>query len=179
MNSREYSDPSGPSAPLLTNDDTSPELRNDDEAPPQFTYTEGWFIWILTFSAGISGLLFGYEYVSSPYCGTIPSNNPFTFSTGVISSTLVTIGTDLSNRPLDTLDESLITSCTSLFALIASPFTGIMADRYGRRKVILAADVLFALGALIQCSTSHVWLMIVGRSVVGLAVGSASAVTPL
>ena len=23
----------------------------------------GWFIWILTFSAGVSGLLFGYEYV--------------------------------------------------------------------------------------------------------------------
>ncbi|KAJ6024441.1 Myo-inositol transporter 1 [Penicillium herquei] len=161
MNSREYSDPSGPSAPLLTTDDASPELRNDeDEAPPQFTYTEGWFIWVLTFSAGISGLLFGYD-------------------TGVISSTLVTIGTDLSNRPLDTLDESLITSCTSLFALIASPFTGVMADKYGRRKVILAADVLFALGALIQCSTSQVWLMIVGRSVVGLAVGSASAVTPL
>jgi hypothetical protein len=24
----------------------------------------GWFIWILTFSAGVSGLLFGYEYAS-------------------------------------------------------------------------------------------------------------------
>lgn len=101
------------------------------------------------------------------------------FSTGVISSTLVTIGTDLSNRPLTTLDESLITSCTSLFALIASPFTGVLADKYGRRRIILAADILFALGALIQSSTSQVWCMILGRSVVGLAVGSASAVTPL
>jgi SP family myo-inositol transporter-like MFS transporter 13 len=27
--------------------------------------TFGWFIWILTFSAGVSGLLFGYEYASS------------------------------------------------------------------------------------------------------------------
>ena len=101
------------------------------------------------------------------------------FSTGVISSTLVTIDTDLSNRPLTTLDESLITSCTSLFALIASPFTGVLADKYGRRRIILAADILFALGALIQSSTSQVWCMILGRSVVGLAVGSASAVTPL
>lgn len=100
-------------------------------------------------------------------------------STGVISSTLVTIGSDLSNRPLNTLDESLITSCTSLFALLASPFTGILADKWGRRRVILVADALFAIGALAQAFSSQVWGMIVGRSVVGLAVGSASAVTPL
>lgn len=100
-------------------------------------------------------------------------------STGVISSTLVTIGSDLSNRPLNTLDESLITSCTSLFALLASPFMGILADKWGRRRVILVADVLFAIGALTQAFTSQIWGMIIGRSVVGLAVGSASAVTPL
>jgi SP family myo-inositol transporter-like MFS transporter 13 len=91
----------------------------------------------------------------------------------------VTVGSDLSNRPLTTLDKSLITSCTSLFALIASPLTGVLADRLGRRKVILGADALFALGALVQALTSQVWGMILGRSIVGLAVGSASAVTPL
>ena len=91
----------------------------------------------------------------------------------------MTIGTDLSNRPLNTLDESLITSCTSLFALVASPFTGVLADKYGRRQVILAADALFALGALMQAFTSQVGGMILGRSIVGLAVGSASAITPL
>ena len=91
----------------------------------------------------------------------------------------MTIGSDLSHRPLTTLDESLITSCTSLFALVASPFTGVLADKCGRRRVILAADVLFAIGALLQAFASEVWLMILGRSIVGLAVGSASAVTPL
>lgn len=91
----------------------------------------------------------------------------------------MTIGSDLSNRPLTTLDESLITSSTSLFALVASPFTGIFADKYGRRRVILVADALFAIGTLVQTFTSHVWIMIIGRSIVGLAVGSASAITPL
>lgn len=28
---------------------------------PELRYVGGWFIWALTFSAGISGLLFGYE----------------------------------------------------------------------------------------------------------------------
>lgn len=101
------------------------------------------------------------------------------YSTGVISSTLVSIGSNLSNRPLTTLDKSLITSSTSLFALIASPLAGILADRLGRRKIILVADVLFTVGSFIQAITNEVWGMIVGRSIVGLAVGSASLVTPL
>ncbi|OCL12934.1 general substrate transporter [Glonium stellatum] len=120
----------------------------------------GVFIWVLTFCAGVSGLLFGYD-------------------TGVISSTLVSIGTDLSAHPLSTLDKSLITSSTSLFALIASPLTGVLADHWGRKRVILLADVLFVGGALWQALTATVWGMIIGRSIVGLAVGSASFVVPL
>lgn len=92
---------------------------------------------------------------------------------------LVSIGSDLSNRPLTTADKSIITSCTSLFALIASPIAGLLADRLGRRKVILFADGLFAIGALWQAVTSSVWGMIAGRSAVGLAIGAASLVTAL
>ncbi|KAF1358667.1 general substrate transporter [Lizonia empirigonia] len=120
----------------------------------------GMFIWGLTLCAGVSGLLFGYD-------------------TGVISSTLISISSDLSARPLTTLDKSLITSSTSLLALLASPLTGLLADAIGRKPVILAADVLFVLGALWQSYTTSVWGMIAGRGVVGAAVGSASFVVPL
>ncbi|PGG98326.1 MFS transporter, SP family, solute carrier family 2 (myo-inositol transporter), member 13 [Blastomyces parvus] len=122
--------------------------------------SEGWFIWALTCSAGISGLLFGYD-------------------TGVISSTLVSIGTDLSGRALTTLDKSLITSCTSLFALIVSPFAGVLGDKLGRKPIILIADVLFIAGAIWQAASSSVWSMIAGRSLIGLGVGAASLITPL
>lgn len=101
------------------------------------------------------------------------------FSTGVISATLVSIKTDLSGEALTTMQKSVITSSTSLFALFASPFAGIFADRVGRKTVILVADVFFTLGSLIQALTSTVFGMIVGRSVVGLAVGAASMVAPL
>jgi SP family myo-inositol transporter-like MFS transporter 13 len=97
----------------------------------------------------------------------------------VISSTLVSIGSSLSRRPLTTLDKSLITSSTSFFALVASPLTGVLADALGRRSIILIADILFIVGALVQASSSTVWGMIVGRSVVGAAVGSASFVVPM
>lgn len=100
-------------------------------------------------------------------------------STGVISSTLISINTSLSHRPLTTLDKSLITSSTSFFALLASPLTGVLADALGRRSIILLADILFVAGALIQAFSSTVWGMILGRSVVGAAVGSASFVVPM
>ncbi|KAL3456805.1 general substrate transporter [Aspergillus heterothallicus] len=160
MSSRDGSDNSAPNAPLLAVESSA--RRRDDQATLErsIQHSSGQFIWSLTFSAGISGLLFGYD-------------------TGVISSTLVSIGSDLSHRPLTTLDKSLVTSCTSLFALLASPLAGILADKLGRRRVILVADVLFTVGAFIQAVTNKVWGMILGRSIVGLAVGSASLVTPL
>ncbi|KAI6092882.1 general substrate transporter [Hypoxylon rubiginosum] len=120
----------------------------------------GLFIWLLTLSAGISGLLFGYD-------------------TGVISATLVSIDTSLSERPLNSLDKSAITSCTALFALIASPISSVFADRFGRKPVILLSDLLFVFGALVQALSTTVTGMVLGRSIVGAAVGAASFVTPL
>ncbi|OAG36769.1 hypothetical protein AYO21_09042 [Fonsecaea monophora] len=152
-----------------TRDDTSPDApliadreRDDGQASssPTTQSSANAFIWALTVSACVSGLLFGYD-------------------TGVISSTLVSIGTDLSSRHLTTLDKGLITSCTSLFALIASPIAGVLADRVGRKNIILFADALFTLGALWQAVTTSVWGMILGRSIVGLAIGGASLIVPL
>lgn len=146
------------SAPLIQHNETTASAHdqlhqaNDVNAPNAF-------LWALTFTAGISGLLFGYD-------------------TGVISSTLVSIGHDLG-RPLTTLDKGLITSCTSLGALIASPITGVLADRFGRRPIVLVADILFILGALWQASIATVIGMVAGRTIVGFAVGSASLLIPL
>ncbi|KAI0193680.1 general substrate transporter [Xylaria flabelliformis] len=163
-------------APLLARRDDDDDDDNDndfDEAPldddPNALMTDGkarqagrlgFFVWLLTLSAGISGLLFGYD-------------------TGVISATLVSIGTSLSNRELTSLDKSIITSSTSLFALVASPLSSILADRLGRKPVILVADILFIFGAILQAFSVSVPHMVVGRSIVGLAIGAASFVTPL
>jgi SP family myo-inositol transporter-like MFS transporter 13 len=118
------------------------------------------FVYLLTLSAGISGLLFGYD-------------------TGVISATLVSIDSSLSNRPLTSLDKSIITSSTALFALLVSPFSSHVADVFGRKRVILLADGLFFTGALLQACSTRVWVMVAGRAIVGAAVGAASFVIPL
>lgn len=52
--------------PLLANDTNNREdalYRSSDESTDGLG---GLFIWALTFAAGISGLLFGYEYEISP-----------------------------------------------------------------------------------------------------------------
>jgi len=98
--------------------------------------------------------------------------------TGVISATLVSINSSLGH-PLTTLDKSLITSATALFALLVSPVSGVLADRFGRKRVVLLADIAFILGAVVQAATSSVTGMIAGRAIVGLAVGAGSFVAPL
>jgi len=96
----------------------------------------------------------------------------------VISATLVSINSSLGH-PLTTLDKSLITSATALFALLVSPVSGVLADRLGRKRVVLLADLAFILGAVIQAVASTVPAMIGGRSIVGLAVGAGSFAAPL
>ncbi|CCU76484.1 MFS myo-inositol transporter [Blumeria hordei DH14] len=117
------------------------------------------FVSLLTLTASISGFLFGYD-------------------TGVISSMLISIRTSLGHS-LTVLDKSLITSVTALFALLGSPLAGFLADSWGRKKVVLLADVTFAVGALIQASSYTVAELVFGRAVVGLAIGAASFVAPL
>ena len=147
-------------APLIGDDEEGHSTHaQDDISGGSNNESPSAFIWALTATAGISGLLFGYD-------------------TGVISSTLVSVGNDLGH-PLTTLDKSLITSCTSLSALIASPIAGLLADKIGRKPIVLVADVFFIAGALNQSATTSVSGMVVGRSIVGFAVGGASLLVPL
>lgn len=99
--------------------------------------------------------------------------------TGVISATLISIDTSLDHRLLTSLDKSIITSATALFALLITPFSSHLADRLGRKRVILYADLLFVAGSLLQCLSSSVVVMVLGRSVVGAAIGAASFVVPM
>lgn len=54
-----------------------------------------------------------------------------------------------------------------------------LADRFGRRQVILYADALFVAGAVLQAVSANVMTMVVGRCIIGAGVGAASFVVPL
>lgn len=115
---------------------------------------------ILTLASSISGFMFGYD-------------------TGYISSALVQIGTDLSNKVLTSGEKEFITSATSLGALIGAIIGGVLANILGRKKVLLGSNVIFVVGTIIQLASKTVWTMIVGRFVLGWGVGIASLIAPL
>ncbi|CAK7904606.1 myo-inositol transporter 1 [[Candida] anglica] len=115
---------------------------------------------ILTLVSSISGFMFGYD-------------------TGYISSALVNVGTDLSNKILTSGEKEFITSATSLGAFFGAIIGGILANLIGRKKVLLGSNVIFVVGTIIQVVAHTVWTMIAGRFVLGLGVGIASLISPL
>ncbi|KLO16543.1 general substrate transporter [Schizopora paradoxa] len=119
-----------------------------------------WFVWLLVMCCSISGLLFGYD-------------------TGVISGALVTIGSDLGPQQLSSLQEELITSATTLGALIGGLVAGVLSDFTGRKPVLGIADIIFIGGAIGQAVCHTVSAMIGGRFLIGLGVGLAACIAPL
>ncbi|TFY62941.1 hypothetical protein EVJ58_g3541 [Rhodofomes roseus] len=118
------------------------------------------FVWLLVFCTSISGLLFGYD-------------------TGVISGALVTIGSDLGPQSLSNFQKELITTATTLGALIGGLIAGMLSDYIGRKPVLAVADVIFIAGAIGQAVSHAVWPMVGGRFVIGFGVGLASCIAPL
>ena len=63
-------------------------------------------------------------------------------------------------------------------AIIGAAVGGWMNDRFGRRKSILVADVLFIVGSAVMAA-APVPAVLIGRVFVGLGVGMASMASPL
>ncbi|CED85172.1 general substrate transporter [Phaffia rhodozyma] len=118
------------------------------------------YVWALVTTAAVAGLLFGYD-------------------TGVISGTLVSIGSALGPAVLSSGQKELITSATTLGALLGGLAAGLSSDWIGRKMVIAVANVIFIAGAVGQACCHTVWSMIGCRFVIGLGVGVASCVVPL
>ncbi len=72
-----------------------------------------------------------------------------------------------------------MTAAVPLGALVAASVAGRITDRFGRRRVLMAAAALFAVGALIAAGITAIWMLVAARLVLGLAIGLAAVVAPL
>lgn len=105
----------------------------------------------------LGGLLFGYD-------------------TGVISGAILLIRREFS---LDPSTVEIVVSAVLVGAIIGSCSAGRLADKYGRRPVILVCAFLFAIGSIWTALSESSETLVAGRVIVGLAIGAASFVVPL
>lgn len=100
----------------------------------------------------------------------------FGYDQGVISGALAGLQRALSLTPFAV---EVVTSWVTLGALTGSIAGGEIADRVGRRRALLAAAVLFTVGAAIEALAPDVTVLVAGRLVVGFGVGVAAVAAPL
>lgn len=100
----------------------------------------------------------------------------FGYDQGVISGALDGVQRDFRLSPLAV---EIVTSWVTLGALAGSLAGGELADRFGRRRALIAAAALFALGAAVESFAPSVPVLVAGRLVVGFGVGVAAVAAPL
>ncbi|MEX5258395.1 sugar porter family MFS transporter [Kocuria arenosa] len=112
---------------------------------------------LISLVACFGGLLFGYD-------------------TGVINGALRPMAEELGLTPIT---EGVVTSSLVFAAALGALGCGRLSDGWGRRKTILLLAILFFVGTAFVVFTPNFEILVVGRILLGLAVGGASTVVPV
>jgi SP family galactose:H+ symporter-like MFS transporter len=115
------------------------------------------YVLLVASVAALGGLLFGYD-------------------TGVISGAILFIGKDFS---LGTRQQEFTISVVLVGCILGAAVTGTIADAIGRRLTLLAAGLVFLVGAIVSAAAPDETVLLIGRFVVGIGVGFSSVVAPL
>lgn len=99
----------------------------------------------------------------------------FGFDTGIISGASPLIEKSLH---LSVSQISFVTSAVLIGSCIGALSVGGLSDKYGRKILLFSASILFIVGALMSAFAPDFIIMVIARIILGLAVGSASALTP-
>jgi sugar porter (SP) family MFS transporter len=100
----------------------------------------------------------------------------FGFDTGVISGAIPFFqkAFNIENNWVE-----IITTAGLVGAVIGAMFSGRIVDNIGRKKVILAAGIIFIIGAIWSGASSSAVMLMFARFFLGLAIGISSFTAPL
>jgi MFS transporter, SP family, galactose:H+ symporter len=115
------------------------------------------FVYLAAAVSALGGMLFGYDI-------------------GVISGAILFIKKDFSLSP--GLEE-IVVSSVLLGSLVGALAGGSLADRLGRRRLLVGTAIVFGLGAIGAAMAPGTAWLIAARVVAGAAIGIASFVSPL
>jgi len=115
------------------------------------------FVIIITIIAATGGLLFGFD-------------------TGVISGAIPFLQTyfSIGDHVIET-----ITTAGLVGAILGAILGGRLADRIGRKKVILASAIIFVVGAMGSGMSTTPGSLMAARLILGIAIGVSSFAVPL
>lgn len=82
-----------------------------------------------------------------------------------------------AGEPSAELLVRLVLTIAGLSIAVSAPLTGFVIDRHGRRPVLVAALALFALAGASGALTQHLSALLVGRLLLGVAVGAIMTAT--
>lgn len=119
--------------------------------------TQNHFLYLIVGIGALGGLLFGFD-------------------TGVISGALMFINQVF--KPTIILQEAIVSSVV-LGALVGAFISGRLADIYGRKRMLITAALAFLLGTGVSTFALNVDILILGRLIIGFAIGISSYTTPL
>jgi len=115
------------------------------------------FVYLATAISALGGMLFGYDI-------------------GVISGAILFIKKEFS---LSAGMEEIVVSSVLLGSLIGAVAGGVLADRLGRRRLLIVTAIVFGLGAIGAALAPGTASLIAARVIAGAAIGIASFVAPL
>ena len=107
----------------------------------------------------MGGLLFGYDWVVIG--GAKPFYEKFF---------------DITNSPSL---QGWAMSCALVGCLLGAFFSGLLSDKYGRKKLLIIAASLFVLSAIGTGATNSFTVFILYRIVGGIGIGLASNLSPM
>jgi sugar porter (SP) family MFS transporter len=116
------------------------------------------YVWAISLVAAMGGLLFGYDWV------VIGGAKPF-FQKAFGLTTAFEVG--------------WANSCALVGCLIGSMLTGALSDRFGRKKLLLTAALLFAGSSILTGWASTFAAFVMWRIAGGVAIGMASNLSPM
>ncbi|KAH9427050.1 hypothetical protein DERP_014951 [Dermatophagoides pteronyssinus] len=123
------------------------------ECGPKFN----WYIYLVTILSAIGGFLFGYD-------------------TGIVSGAMVFIRDYFH---LSTTMQEVVISVTILTAWIFSFIAGYLTNKFGRKLTIILASFIFTIGGFLMALAHTQYVLLLGRAIVGLAIGLASMAIPV
>ncbi|EGQ4441598.1 sugar porter family MFS transporter [Staphylococcus pseudintermedius] len=112
---------------------------------------------MIFFIGALGGLLYGYDM-------------------GVISGALLYLKDDI---PLNAYSEGLVVSSMLVGAIVGAGLSGPLSEKLGRRRLVFMISIVFIIGALILALAPTMEILVLGRVIIGLAVGGSTAIVPV